>query len=224
MEKGYISLHAPYINHLIQHNNFVYIVADYRGNNLLVYDVSDIENPKLVSEYKFGEYISSIRIEENYLFLIISNRKIRDTAILIFDIKNPGELKIINKINKNFLNINNEEYFSINDIYLKNNIGASDIFFCVDLKDITNPVIISTLNNMKTHYIKSLKDNKLLTMSDDIGIRDYNRQPHGRDSIDISIIDVSDPVNLKVKNISDKLDEDLNLINLKSKDNKGFPF
>ena len=144
---------------LVLDENYVYVVDDTAG--ILVYDITDLMNPKLITSYDPPEDIKDIAISGQYVFLAVGNQ-----GFQILQLRDPWPKDLISNQNSlyNAFNIANDGNYT----YITDLNNAIQIF---DTSDPTNPSLIGNYVTPDVPYTIAILDNLAYVAESTIGFQ-----------------------------------------------------
>ncbi len=143
-------------------------IAYTGSNNFTILNISDINNPSVISSTSYGWFINSIFVDSTHAYLG------GDKGLLILDISLLEEPKIVS-----FL----ETEYYIEEVEVDNNIaylGTLDYaFLIIDVSDPANPFEISRVAHSDGYYIDDvwgieIYDTLLFAASEDTGVKIFS--------------------------------------------------
>lgn len=231
MNIGEISLDTIHgINSMVKKDDYIYLSSYYRNHTFMILKILDTGQAKTVFTYDNGETGDEIRINGNYLFIV--TRKLDESGynqgynLLIFNIKNPASPELITRYKSEFFD--KEKPFYIVDLYFDANllyILGDNSFLCFEFKN-EKLSLVSRLDSKipdRFNPILGFKNKKLLTFysSPKLMVKETSLLRGGY--FRLAIVDVNNPANPKINDLTQKLAEDTAFKNIKSKEEGAFP-
>ncbi|ANQ54683.1 hypothetical protein BG95_08645 [Thermosipho sp. 1063] len=133
--------YAKTANRSYVNGNYVYVTA--KKNGLMIFDISDLTNPKQVATVNTNGETYALYIRDNYAYVVNKKR-----FFVIFDISNPESPKQISQLE---LLSNTNSSIRMADIWVEGKYAyvacKSDGFVIIDVSNPKSPKLVRIINN-----------------------------------------------------------------------------
>jgi len=87
--EGHLSCFGAVVTSLYALGSYVYTTGDY---DFVIFDISDIDNPKVVNTIQLSRRTNDVFVYDNYAFVAAGS------CVLVFDVSDPSKVRLVGKI------------------------------------------------------------------------------------------------------------------------------